>query len=96
MSGIDSALSEMIVENEPVDRERLDSLMKESEESGQSFISLLTKHGIVSEEKISALLYERFDLPYVNLRRITIDKAVIDKVPLKIASYYKFVPVKIE
>ena len=36
------------------------------------------------------------NLEFVNLREVSVDKALIDKIPVKIPSYYKFVPLKIE
>lgn len=96
MSNIDTALSEVLLERELIDRGRLDSLAKESKDSDRSFVSILIREGVVSEEKISDLLRERFNISYINLKKTSIDRSVVERVPLKIASYYKFVPVKIE
>ena len=40
MGQIDSALSEMIIESELADRDRLDSIAREAEESGFEVISV--------------------------------------------------------
>ena len=41
------------------------------------------------------VLAEKLRLTYVQLKDITVEKIVLDKVPVKIASYYGFVPLKI-
>ncbi len=45
-----------------------------------------------SEKELLDILAEKLKLSCVNLKELLIDKSIITKVPLKIASYYKFIP----
>lgn len=95
-SNIDKILSTALIESNFAKKSQIDSAIKEADKTSQSFASVLIKNGVVAEEKILVLLSERLNIPYVNLKSISVDKSAIEKVPLKFTSYYKFVPIKLE
>lgn len=74
----------------------LESLLKEAESSGESLQQVLIKRGLFPEGDLLNILAERLRLNCVNLKSLSPDKSVIDKVPVKIASYYRFVPLSIK
>ena len=95
-SNIDKILSKILIESNLAKKAEIDSALKEADKASQSLASVLIKSGMVAEEKILVLLSEKLNVPYVNLKSISINKSAIEKVPLKFTSYYKFVPIKLE
>lgn len=91
----DIILSEAIIEHKLLSADEMELLIKESEAGGVALMQLLFKKGL-SEKELLAALSEKINLTVVDLRTVTVDKSVLDKVPLKIASYYKFFPLKIK
>lgn len=92
---IDLILANALVENGLVAREQIDTLMQEADGSGEGLQAVLLKKGALSEKDILIVLAGRLRLPYVQLKELTVEKAVLDKIPIKIASYYGFVPLNI-
>jgi len=58
--------------------------------------SYLIRHGILSEREIVEALSKGLNLPILDLKEKEIPQTVIDRVPVKFASFYKFMPVSIE
>ncbi len=56
----------------------------------------LIRHGVVSDAEIIDALSKELNLPVINLKSIDVSQAVIDRVPVKFASFYKFMPLSIE
>lgn len=95
MTKIDTLLSEMLVNRGRLNKETLEPLCKEAETSNQTLVSLLLKYRLLPEEEILRLLAEGLKLDYLDLKTFSVDKSVIERIPLKVASYYKFLPLKI-
>ena len=93
---LDTVLSEALVEKSLVAQKDLGPLLKEAEMSGQDFFQLLIKRGLFLEQDLLRLFSEKLKLSYLNLKDISIDKVVLDKIPVKIATYYRFIPVQIK
>lgn len=93
---LDTILSEALVEKGTINKKDLEPLLKEIDASGESLQELLVQRGLVSEKEILNILAKSLRLTYLELMEISVDKSVLDKVPVKIASYYKFIPIKIE
>ncbi|MDE2214102.1 MAG: type II/IV secretion system protein [Candidatus Omnitrophica bacterium] len=58
--------------------------------------SYLVRHGILTEREIIDSLAKELNLSVLELKEKEIPQAVIDRVPVKFASFYKFMPVAIE
>jgi len=93
---LDCILSEALIENGVLKSDQSKALLKEVDSSGVSLQELVVKQGIVNEKEALKALGNALKLPYVNLKDISIDKTVFEKVPVKIASYYKFIPIDIK
>jgi len=93
---IDLILSEGLIEKGLITRETLDPLIKEIDISGDSLQQILVKRQGILEKDILDILAEKLKFVCLNLKEASIDKSVFDKVPLKVASYYKFVPVSLK
>jgi len=92
----DKVLYNAVAEKNLVPKKILDSVRGEAETTGKDLQNLLVSKGLFSEKDILDILSEKLKLPVVDLKRISIEKAVLDKVPLKIATYYRFIPLEIK
>ena len=90
---LDIILSEALIEKSLVTKETLEPLLKEIDISGESLQQILVKRKVCLEKDILNILAQKLKLACLNLKEISIDKSVLDKVPLKIASYYRFIPI---
>ncbi|MFH0838756.1 MAG: ATPase, T2SS/T4P/T4SS family [Candidatus Omnitrophota bacterium] len=91
----DSILYSGLLEKNLLPKGSLDSLLKEADAHEQSLYQLLVKSGLVSEKDALGVLSEKLGLSYMALKDKAIGKSIIDKVPPRIATYYKFIPVEI-
>lgn len=93
---VDKLLSKVLKDKGLIEQGQLDSVMKEVEKTDQSFAEGLLKQGVIAEDKLLDILAQELKLSFVNLKEISVDQSVIDQVPLRFASYYKFMPLRIE
>jgi type II secretory ATPase GspE/PulE/Tfp pilus assembly ATPase PilB-like protein len=91
----DQALAKALVENKLISSGAFESIIAEAQVSGSSLLSLVVSRGVTSEEDALRILAEALDLEYADIKKISLSKQVLDKVPVKIATYYKFFPLKI-
>ena len=92
----DLILAEALIEKGLINQEQMDILFQETDGSAEGGLqAILLKKGIISEKDILTVLAGELRLPYVQLKELTVEKSVLHKIPLKIASYYKFVPLNI-
>lgn len=95
MTKTDSFLSEALVKQGSFSRQALDGLLKEAQDSSQSLASVLISRKGIPEQEILNILARELKLSSVDIKALSIDKSLIEKVPLRIASYYKFLPLKL-
>lgn len=93
---IDALLAEAILEKAALNKKELEPLLKEAEFSSTSLQEILINRRILPEKEILDLLAGKLRISRLNLKGISIDKAVLEKVPVKIALYYKFIPVELK
>jgi type II secretion system protein E len=86
-------IGEILVEKKLVTPEELGRALAEHEQTGEFLGATLMKMGYISEEQLLQSLAEQLNIRFVNLRDITIDQAVIAKVPARIVQHYKIVPI---
>ncbi len=89
---IDLQLAEVLVEKKLINREDIGKFLQEAATLSHDLKQVLIKHNLFSEKELLDILAEKLKLSCVNLKELLIDKSIITKVPLKIASYYKFIP----
>ena len=92
----DSILLETLVEQGTVTRETLEPLVKEAEQAPGGLGALLIQRGVVSEDVILDIYASKLKLEKIDLSKSPVEKKAIDRVPLKIAEYYRLLPVKFE
>jgi len=95
VQSIDKLLSKALVDHGLIEQKQLDDIVKNAKKINKPLHEPLLEEGLVSEDNLLSALAKEMDLSFVDLKDVTVDKAVIDKVPLKIASYYKFMPISI-
>jgi type II secretory ATPase GspE/PulE/Tfp pilus assembly ATPase PilB-like protein len=90
---VDLVLLEALVEKGLLEKKLADELLKEAQKSGQQLQQVIVKRKMLPEDDILNILAEKLGLSRVNIKEISVDKQVIGKVPVKVAAYYKFLPV---
>jgi len=93
---INAILQEELIKKGIVKKSVFDAILKESEKSNTPLISLLVKHNIAQEKGLLALLAEELKIPCVDLKNIEIETSLMKNIPIKLASYYKIMPIKLE
>jgi len=93
---IDKLLSKVLVDHGLIGQGQLDDIAEDARKTDKPLHVPLLEEGLISEDKLLNVLAGELQLSFTDLKDVTIDKAVIDKVPLKIASYYNFMPLRIE
>ena len=92
----DKLLADILVKNNLISSADINKFLIEAQSTGESLNSFLLRHGKMTEEQIQSLISSQLNLEVINLKEIAVEKAVIDKVPIKFAAYYRFMPVKID
>jgi len=92
----DKVLAQELVKKEYLTQTAVDQYLNEIQKSDESLRDHLIRHAYVTQKQILDCLSAIYQLPVVNLKSIEIDKSVIVKIPVRLAWYYKFMPIKIE
>ena len=88
-------LGEILLKAGIIDSSQLQKALDGSKKSGQRVGNILVKLGFSKEEDVLKAVASQLDIPYVKLSDIEIAPAVIAKIPVKFASRYTLIPVKI-
>ncbi|MGE5280578.1 MAG: ATPase, T2SS/T4P/T4SS family [Deltaproteobacteria bacterium] len=94
-SRADQALAKALRAKKHITAEAFDGLLSQAQERNVSLQRLAVSQGIVSEEECLELLAGELSLEMVDLETVSVDKEVIKRVPVKIASYYNFFPLSL-
>src|SRR2546425_5419957 len=89
-------IGDILVEKKLVTPEELQRALAEQEKTGEFLGSTLVRMGCISEEQLLQSLSEQLNIPFVNLEQITIDPAVIKRVPARLVEHYKVMPIQWE
>lgn len=87
-------VGQVLVNKRLITPEQLDTALKEQQKLGVPIGRVLVKLGYLREEQLLSVFSEQLNIPFVRLHDITIDLAVIKKVPPKFAWHYKIIPIK--
>lgn len=74
----------------------LKPLIDQAASSKDSLFTLLITKGLIPEENLLRMVSELIRIPLIELSSVKVDPQVIEKVPLKIAEYYKIAPIRLE
>jgi len=89
-------LQEALVNHNILTEGELKQHISLAESTGESLRTFLLQSGTVTEQQMCIALSQSLNLQTVSFKGLDIDPSVMQKVPIKIAWYYKFMPIKIE
>ena len=93
---INKLFADSLVKARLLDEKSLHAHAQEAQRLNKKLGIYLVQQGILKADEIVKALSQQFRLEIVNLKTLVIDKAVVERVPVKIASYYQFMPISIE
>ena len=88
-------LGQILVQKGLVTIEQLERALREQEQFGGLLGSMLVKLGFIAEEQLYDILSHQFGTKYIRLKNIKISHSTIEKVPAKLATHYKLIPISI-
>ncbi len=90
-----SRLGEILVANNLITRDQLNSALVEQKESGGQLRlgTILIKNGHLTEQDLTTFLSKQYGVPSINLAEVEIDLAVIKIIPSDVVQKYQVVPV---
>ncbi len=77
-------------------KEQLDSLQREAQTVNLSLHEMITRSGVLPESRLLELYAKDANSRSINLKAITVDRKLLEKVPVKFVWYYKLFPVALE
>ncbi|MFH1228429.1 MAG: ATPase, T2SS/T4P/T4SS family [Planctomycetota bacterium] len=89
------SIGEKLVSAGIINKAALDKAMNEHEKNSVPLVQCLAKLKLAKEDKMLDVLSKELRLPLVKLRDLTVDKALIQKIPVRFVAHYKFMPVKL-
>ena len=92
----DTLLSKHLLDKKLVKPEDLEPLVSEASKSKETLFALLLKKQTLPEEVLLKSMAEAMRVPFMTDAQLKPEAGVVEKVPLKIAEYYKIVPLKIQ
>ena len=86
-------IADTILKNNIIEKDKVEKLLKESEDTGKQFIEVLASSGYISEKDFFIILAKDLGLPVISLAKINIPKEIISLLPREYALKYKIVPI---
>jgi type II secretion system protein E len=90
---VEILLGRLLLDRNLITAEQLEEALKEQKKSGGFLGNILIKLGFISQEDLLPVLAEQLGVGYVKIRNTQINPSVIEKVPAKLASHYKLIPI---
>jgi len=95
-SAVHKAVRDALLKKSLLDEPSLQKHSADAARLNQRLSVYLVQQGVLRSQDVLTALSEHFRIECVNLKSINVDRAVIDKVPVKFASYYRFMPLSID
>lgn len=95
MKRLDKILKDALVSNNVLSESELDGYQEDASIIGNSLRDFLIERGLVTENQILVALSQECQMDTISFKEMNIEQEVLDRVPIKIAWYYKFIPIKI-
>jgi len=92
----DNRVIALLKEKKNLDEKDLQNCFTQAEKKQSSPIRMISQNSNIPETELLAVIGEALHYEYLDLKNAEINKSVIKKIPVKIASYYKFMPVSLE
>ena len=91
----DQYIGQILLEDEVITTEDLKRGLIEQKKNRDFLCTTLVKLGFASEEKIFSLLSLQLGVPYLNLKDVQVDTAVVNRIPGSLALACKCLPLKV-
>jgi MSHA biogenesis protein MshE len=82
-------LGELLVEQKVVNEEQLQKALAEQKRTGRKLGRVLTDLGIVQEQQLNDALARHLQIPFVDLKQLTLDQAVVRLLPEALARRFR-------
>jgi len=92
----DKVLSDALVYANMVTKESLDQYLKAIQASDEGLDAYLMRQGLLTKQQILSALQKTYRLETIDLSLTPIEASAIEKIPVKFAWYYRFMPVRFE
>ena len=92
-SNSDKALIKNLVKEKLLTKFDVETVNTEHKKTGESFTSILLRHGHLDKRKMRDKISKMYDLPTIDLFSFEIDKSVLELIPEKECRKYKVIPV---
>ncbi len=92
-TAMERKLWELLLDDEIVSQEQLDSGLDRQKETGESLVRTLIEQGAVTEWEMAATLGKQLNVPFITLSHYEIDREILDCIPEAIVKRYRIVPV---
>jgi len=96
MKHTDKILQEALMKNNILAEEEIQKYITAAQTAKETLQDYLVKKGVVTEKQVLIAFSQYCHLDTIDLKSIKVDAALIERVPVKFAWYYKFMPVKLE
>ena len=87
-------IKDSLIKKNLITPEKLEEAQAEQKKSGEPLGQILLRKGFIREEDLTRALAEQYNIPFVRFGKFLISKEVLEKVPAKLAVYYKMVPIR--
>ena len=87
-------LGEILVEKGLIDLVQLEEARREKKSKGFHLTSVLVEKGFVSDEDITKVLSEEYNLPIIDLGKFEVDPDLVKLVPRRICEKHRVIPIQ--
>jgi len=85
-------IGELLLQEGLIDLEQLNKALEEQQHTGERIGTVLIKLGFITEEVLVEFIARQFNLPQVNIAKLTVSRDTIGLIPPDIAQRYQAVP----
>lgn len=82
-------LGELLLEHQLISSEQLTSALAEQKRSGRKLGRVITDLGFVKEEKLHEVLAQHLQIPFVDVRQLTLDRSAVRLLPEALARRFR-------
>jgi MSHA biogenesis protein MshE len=87
-------LGELLIEQKVINEEQLNQALAEQKKTGRKLGRVLTDLGIVQEQQLNEALARHLQIPFVDLKQLTLDQATVRLLPEALARRFRALVLK--
>lgn len=89
-------LGEILIKKGLITQEDLDLALRSRPAYNEKLVQTLVRLGMTTEDRICKAISEQLNLPYIDVLNLTIDKSILEKIPVKTIFDKKILPISRE